>query len=51
MNHEAMERVQQHLAWMRLYVEEMTEADWKDMRDRMARQLDEIKTDLAIALG
>lgn len=34
--------LQEHVGWLRLYVADMTEANWRDMKLRCERQLDEL---------
>jgi hypothetical protein len=40
--------ITQHLAWLKQYVEGMDESNWKDMRLRAERQLEQISADLDV---
>lgn len=39
--------VGQHIGWLRMYLQTMTEKNWADMRTRCQRQLDQLQADLA----
>lgn len=34
--------VQQHLGWLKMYIEGMTPENWRDMRDHADRQLKQL---------
>ncbi len=38
--------VSQHLGWLKMYADGMTAENWRDMRDRIARQLVELSAEL-----
>ena len=37
-----LELVRQHVGWMKIYVHLMTEDTWRDMRDRIQSQLNDV---------
>ena len=40
--HDWVQTIRVHIAWCRLYAEEMTERDWRDMKLRLERQLKQL---------
>lgn len=38
---------QQHMAWLTVYAEGMTQADWRDMQDRLVSQIGKLVADFA----
>lgn len=47
MDPEARARVDQHIAWLAEYIGGVTELNWRDMRLRAIRQLEDLRADLA----
>lgn len=41
--------LEQHLSWLRVYAEGMSEKNWRDMKALIERQLDRIDRDLKSA--
>lgn len=42
-----MDEVQQHINWIAGYIAVMDESNWRDIKLRCERQIDELKRDLA----
>jgi hypothetical protein len=43
---EADTKIRQHIYWLRLFANEMSESNWRDMRLQIQRQLDRLTKEL-----
>lgn len=44
----AQDEVRQHLAWLRLYADTISETNWRDMQVRITRQVDRLANALEL---
>jgi hypothetical protein len=47
---EAYNEVQEHLSWLRLYVHDMSESNWRDMQLRLERQINRLADNAFVKL-
>lgn len=40
--------ISQHIGWLKMYAESMTAENWKDMRDRILHQTNELSSRLGL---